>query len=86
VKSLDVVFVITVAFYVLAIVSGIFVKNINIKPPKKEKKDVEEKEEEELEGKTATPSIVDGNNTVTREKQVESVVEAKGEIARAEGV
>ncbi|GAA5902761.1 MDR family MFS transporter [Sporobolomyces salmoneus] len=86
VKSLDIVFVITVAFYVLGSVSGIFVKNLNIKPPKKNK-DEEEKgksksgdEAHDLEGETATPSIAE------TEKKKESIVEAQGEVTRAEGV
>jgi hypothetical protein len=85
------VFVITVAFFILGIVSALFVKNINIKPPKKEgdeekgkkgKKGKKSKtvEEDELEGQTATPSIA------AAEKKEESEVEAQGEVARAEGV
>ncbi|GAA5961653.1 hypothetical protein JCM3765_000464 [Sporobolomyces pararoseus] len=90
VKSLDVVFVITVAFYVLGSFSALFVRNINIKPPKKNKdeEDAEkgksqvEKEDAEFEGETATPSITG----ISTEKKQESIVEAKGEVARAEGV
>ncbi|GAA6023817.1 hypothetical protein JCM11491_000557 [Sporobolomyces phaffii] len=96
VKSLDVVFVITVAFYVLGIVSALFVKNLNIKPPKPAttaaaSDDDDDKarradgvvdEEEELEGPTATPSFVG----VAAEKKDESRVEAEGETARAAGI
>ncbi|GAA5937593.1 MDR family MFS transporter [Sporobolomyces koalae] len=82
VKSLDVVFVITVAFYVLASISAIFVKNINIKPPKKddEKKDATTGSDRDLEGATAVPSIAGV------EKKELAKVEAEGEAARAEGV
>ncbi|GAA5850295.1 hypothetical protein JCM3766R1_001160 [Sporobolomyces carnicolor] len=93
VKSLDVIFVITVAFYVLASFSGLFVRNISIKPPKKTttttNDDVEKGQEQkggrrdddndDDEEKTATPSIAEVNPK-------ESVVEAQGQVARSEGV
>lgn len=79
-------FVITVAFYILGSFSGIFVKNINIKPPKKDDEEAKTKtksessEQGDLEGATATPSLSEA------QKKEESTVEAKGETARAEGV
>ena len=99
VKSLDIVFVITVAFFrersslsstqwrltedlcvrvVLAALSAIFIKDINIKPPKKTD-DKTASSERDLEGGTAVASLSG------EEKKDKSVVGAEGETARAEG-
>jgi len=62
---------------VLAALSAVFIKDINIKPPKKI--EIDEKNRD-LEGGTAVASLSG------EEKKDKSVVEAEGETARAEGV
>lgn len=62
---------------VLAALSAVFIKDINIKPPKKTETDEKNRD---LEGGTAVASLSG------EEKKDKSVVEAEGETARAEGV
>ncbi|BGP26163.1 hypothetical protein JCM10295v2_005106 [Rhodotorula toruloides] len=74
VKSLKIVFVIPVAYYILGIVSALFITNISIKPPKGDAKDVEK-------GKVAPVEEA-------KEKVEQDVAEgvAEGEVARSEGI
>ncbi|GAA5876984.1 hypothetical protein JCM1840_007089 [Sporobolomyces johnsonii] len=90
VKSLDITFVITVAFYVCGMLGAVFIKNINIKPPqddsKKKGKDSSSNEAvrdaEEGQGAPATPSVTEKEAA----REMEAKAEAEGEVARAEGV
>ncbi|BGP18086.1 hypothetical protein JCM10213_003420 [Rhodosporidiobolus nylandii] len=77
VKSLKIVFILGVPFYVLAIVAALGIKNISIKPSEK-------KEEEEKEASAADAEEGAAGGPAAQEKVQEKAV-AEGETARAEG-
>ncbi|GAA5957324.1 hypothetical protein JCM21900_000808 [Sporobolomyces salmonicolor] len=81
VKSLDITFVITVAFYVCGMLGATCIKNINIKP----RKDDAEKGQD-----SASPEAGREASSAGTEKEAaqdaEARAEAEGEVARAEGV
>lgn len=80
VKSLQIIFIIPVAYFVLGIFCALFIKNISIKKPTEEKKP-------DARASESLPTSAKGaaETTVPRtEKDVEAGI-AEGETARAEG-
>ncbi|GAA6063261.1 hypothetical protein JCM10212_004995 [Sporobolomyces blumeae] len=78
VKSLDMTFVITVAFFGVSLLSAMFIKNLDIRPPKKAaSKDAET-------GAGSTP-VADKDEKREAELENKAKAEIDGETARAEG-
>jgi MFS family permease len=79
VKSLQIIFIIPVAYFVLGIACALFIKNISIKKPKEDSKPKEE---------AGTAPVLEkatvGGTIPRTEKDVEAGI-VEGEVARAEG-
>lgn len=79
VKSLQIIFIIPVAYFVLGIACALFIKNISIKKPKEDSKPKEEAGTAPVSDKEAV-----GGTIPQTEKDVEAGI-VEGEVARAEG-
>lgn len=79
VKSLQIIFIIPVAYFVLGIACALFIKNISIKKPKEDSKPKEEAGTAPVSDKAPV-----GGTIPQTEKDVEAGI-VEGEVARAEG-